>query len=69
MGILALTRRPHEQIILTCANGTRITITVAQITGQQARIAIDAPASVTIDRAEIAARKEAERGAVWAGNR
>ena len=57
--MLILTRRPMESIHI----GHDVTVTVLSIRGNQVRIGIQAPLSVVIDRAEIAARKLKERDA------
>ncbi len=60
--MLILTRRPGETIVATTASGERIEFTVTHIGFAQARIGVDAPASVVVDRAEIDERKRRERG-------
>lgn len=47
--MLVLSRRPSESILI----GDDIRVTVTQVRGQQVRIAIDAPPTVLVDRAEI----------------
>lgn len=49
MGMLILTRRPGEAIVV---NGN-IKITVVGVKGNQVRIGIDAPKEVTVNREEI----------------
>ena len=53
--MLVLTRRPGESIVI---NGN-VVVTILPSQGHQVKIGIDAPASVSVDRAEIAARKAA----------
>ena len=55
--MLILTRRVGETLII---NGN-IKVTVLGINGQQARIGVDAPKEITVDREEIHERKMAER--------
>jgi carbon storage regulator len=55
--MLILTRRPNETIVI----GGNIRVTVLGFKGGQARIGIDAPSEVVIDREEIAQRKNAEQ--------
>jgi len=55
--MLVLTRRAGEVIII----GDDIKITVMSINGQQARIGIDAPKEVSVDREEIYKRKQVGR--------
>lgn len=53
--MLILTRRPSESIQIA----ENITVTVLAVKGSQIRLGIQAPAGVTVDRSEIAARKAA----------
>lgn len=53
---LVLSRKAGEKLMI----GDDITVTLVGISGHQARISIDAPKSVSVDRAEIRARKEME---------
>jgi len=55
--MLLLTRRPQETIILTTTDGTEVRVTVMGVTGNQVRVGISAPRSVTIVREEIAGRE------------
>lgn len=50
--MLSLTRRPNESITLHTSDGV-VKITLSQIKGNQARIGIGAPKSITIVRTEI----------------
>jgi carbon storage regulator len=52
--MLILTRRPAETIYI----GEQVTITVLGVVGNQVRFGIEAPRSITIDRAEIHERKK-----------
>ena len=54
--MLVLTRRVGEEIVI--GGGIRITILAA--TNGRARIGVTAPASVTVDRSEVAERREKE---------
>ena len=51
--MLILTRRPVETIYI----GDEVTVTVLGVVGNQVRFGIEAPRSITIDRAEIHERK------------
>ena len=71
--MLILTRRPAETIYI----GEQVTVTVLGVVGNQVRFGIEAPRSITIDRAEIYERKKraaqgqaasAENGAGGNGN-
>jgi len=62
--MLVLSRKSNESIII----GGEITVTVLEIRGDQVRIGIDAPRSVTVHREEIHAElARANRGAVAPG--
>jgi len=52
--MLILTRRPAETIYI----GEEVTVTVLGVVGNQVRFGIEAPRSITIDRAEIYERKK-----------
>lgn len=54
--MLILTRKPGEVIRI----GNDIAVTVLSVQGQQARLGIDAPKGVSVDREEIAIRKAGE---------
>jgi carbon storage regulator len=54
--MLVLTRKSGESVVID----GNIKLTVVQIAPGRVKIGIEAPASVTIDRAEVAARKEAD---------
>jgi carbon storage regulator len=55
--MLVLTRRTGETVMI----GKEITVTVLDIKGGQARLGIQAPPSVTVDREEVYLRKQEER--------
>ena len=57
--MLVLTRRIDEALIID----GNITITILDIKGRQARIGIDAPKDISIDREEIHERKRHEADA------
>lgn len=54
--MLVLTRKSGESVVID----GNIKLTVVQIAPGRVKIGIEAPAHVTIDRAEVAARKEAD---------
>lgn len=56
MGRLVLTRRVDETIVID----GKIRVTFLGFRGGQARIGIDAPPEVVVDREEVAQRKNAE---------
>jgi carbon storage regulator len=47
--MLVLTRRPGESVVI----GNNIVVTVLEVRGEQIRLGIDAPRSVTVHREEI----------------
>ena len=57
--MLILTRRRGETIRI----GNDIEVTVMEIKASQVRIGIKAPANISVDREEIAIRKDNERKA------
>lgn len=50
--MLALTRRPHESIVITC-EGMDIEVVIVGVRGKQVKIGIEADKSVKIIRKEI----------------
>lgn len=56
MGMLVLTRKLGEKIILTLADGIRAELVVLEVRSGQVKIGIDAPRSIGINRAEIQSR-------------
>lgn len=52
--MLILTRRPVESICI----GEEVTVTVLSVVGNQVRFGIEAPRTITVDRAEIHERKQ-----------
>jgi carbon storage regulator len=56
--MLILTRRAGESLHI----GDNIEVTVMAVNGSQVRLGIKAPREVTVDREEIAQRKQRERG-------
>ena len=62
--MLILTRRPAETIYI----GEQVTVTVLGVVGNQVRFGIEAPRSITIDRAEIHERKKRAALGLTGGN-
>ena len=56
--MLILTRRPNETLMI----GTEITVTVLGVKGNQVRIGVNAPKTVTVHREEIFERIKAGKG-------
>lgn len=56
--MLILTRRPGQSIII----GDDIIVTISAVAGNQVRVGIQAPANIRIDREEIRALINLERG-------
>ena len=54
--MLVLTRKSGESVVID----GNIKLTIVQIAPGRVKIGIEAPSHVTIDRAEVAARKEAD---------
>lgn len=54
--MLILTRRISESIVI--GKDAEIRVTVLNVTGNQVRLAIDAPRDIPIDREEIRMRKD-----------
>jgi carbon storage regulator len=54
--MLVLTRKAGESIVID----GNITLTVVQIAPGRVKIGVQAPSHISIDRAEVAARKEAD---------
>ena len=57
--MLVVTRKPQESVII----GNEVTVTVLGVKGNQVRIGINAPQSVTVHREEIVERIRNERRA------
>ena len=55
--MLVLTRKELQSIVI----GVNIEITVAEVRGQRVRLAIEAPAEISVRRAEIAPRSAVEQ--------
>lgn len=55
--MLILTRRISEKFLV----GKEVTITVLEVEGQQAKFAIDAPRTISVDRQEVRERKNIEK--------
>jgi carbon storage regulator CsrA len=57
--MLILTRRVGESVVI----GTEVTVTVLRVKGNQVRLGVDAPKSVSVQREEIFHRIQREGGA------
>jgi carbon storage regulator len=55
--MLILTRRVGESLMI----GPDVTVTILGVKGLQCRIGIKAPQTVSVDRAEVRMRKDAEK--------
>jgi carbon storage regulator len=51
--VLVLTRKVGDRIVI----GDEIIVTVVAVQGNKVRVGIDAPQSITVDRAEVHARR------------
>jgi carbon storage regulator CsrA len=58
--MLVINRKLGQDIDITLEDRRRITITLMAWERNQARIGIEAPRTITIDRHEVTERKEAE---------
>jgi carbon storage regulator CsrA len=58
--MLILTRRVGESVVI----GTEVTVTVLRVKGNQVRLGVDAPKSVSVQREEIFHRIQREGGVV-----
>lgn len=58
--MLILTRRCGEEVIITTATGEKISIVLMGLKGNQGRIGINAPKSMTVHRREIQDRIDRE---------
>ncbi len=58
--MLKLNRKVGESIIIVAGEDV-IVVTVDAVTGKTAKIAVQAPANITIDREEIYAKKQREK--------
>jgi carbon storage regulator CsrA len=56
--MLILTRRVGESVVI----GTEVTVTVLRVKGNQVRLGVDAPKSVSVQREEIFHRMQREGG-------
>lgn len=55
--MLLLSRHVDERLFLTTEAGEEICVTIAGIRGNQVKIAVDAPATVRIEREEVRAAR------------
>lgn len=62
--MLILTRRSGESIYI----GDNVVVTVLGVVGNQVRFGVEAPRSITIDRAEVHERKKRQAHARLAGD-
>jgi carbon storage regulator len=62
-GMLVLSRKQSQQVTI----GPDIRITIVKLERNQVRLGIDAPRSLTVLRAELGARGDAENGTDQAG--
>ena len=61
MGNLILTRNAGQVVVLTLPDGTRAYVTVLKAAGGVARLAIEAPSEIRVDREEVDAKRAAAR--------
>lgn len=53
VAMLILSRRESEEIVIRAASGEQVTIMVVDIRGDNVRIGVDAPQSVSVHRREV----------------
>lgn len=58
--MLILSRRSGQDIDVTLEDGRRITVVITEVREGVARIGIDAPRTIRIDRGEVTERRWAE---------
>lgn len=58
--MLVLTRGPGDKIDITLEDGRRITVMICSNIGGKARVGVDAPHTIKIDRHEVTERIWAE---------
>jgi len=51
--MLVITRKEHEGFWITCPDGNEIRVMIGRLTGDRARIAIQAPRDFKIQRDEV----------------
>lgn len=59
--MLRLSRRTGETIVCTLEDGRTIMFLIEGVQGNQVRLGIDAPKSISIDRYEVYLRKKREQ--------
>lgn len=59
--MLKLTRRRGENLIIETAQGEKITVRVLEMKEGSARIGVEAPHSMSVDREEVYERKQLEK--------
>lgn len=59
--MLVLTRQAGERIVISMGD-TEVVLTVTQISRGKARIGVDAPSHVRVDREEISALRKSNQG-------
>lgn len=62
--MLVVERRMGEQLDITLEDGRRIVVCLVSLDGSRARIGIDAPRTITVDRREITRKKLREAEAL-----
>lgn len=60
--MLILSRKRNEEIVVTCPRPCRIVVAVAEINGDKARIGVEAPPDVVINRREVQDAMERQEG-------
>lgn len=58
MGMLVLSRRKNEKILIYDGDELLVTVTVADVQGKKVKLGFTAPEKITIDREEVFERKK-----------
>jgi carbon storage regulator CsrA len=60
--MLILNRKESQSIVITTEAGEEIELSILEIKGKYAKVGIQAPATVTVDRKEVSERKKGGEG-------
>ncbi len=60
--MLILNRKEGQSIVITTEAGEEIELSILEIKGKYAKVGIQAPATVTVDRKEVSERKKGGEG-------
>lgn len=60
MGMLVMTRRRDEEIVIFCPDGERLRIVACETREDRTKIGVEAPAQYIVNRKEVQERVDAE---------